>query len=51
MNYDGSVIGVGSAGCPLAARLSKDPNRSVLLLEAGLDYPYFQELTDNLKYG
>lgn len=51
MRYDVVIVGGGSAGCTLATRLSEDPNRSVLLLEAGPDYTTLEQTPDELKLG
>src|SRR5260370_28084063 len=45
------IVGAGSSGAVIASRITENPERSVLLLEAGPDYPPERSLPADLVWG
>ncbi|MEZ4707001.1 MAG: GMC family oxidoreductase N-terminal domain-containing protein [Caldilineaceae bacterium] len=50
MTHHTIIIGAGAAGAILAARLTEDADRSVLLLDAGPDFATLEALPEEIRY-
>ena len=50
MTHHTIIIGAGASGAILAARLTEDADRSVLLLDAGPDFSTLETLPEEIRY-